>query len=210
MPPRKPRRDPTKTAEAFEALYFPEIMDRIFELAPYESLLVLRATCKGYKYTADGKLVFHVLVTERLYSGTKETTPWGPIPHKNWQKTALRKGIRILDLYGPRPHVHSRLGSPLGWSNYCSTVLPLYPHVRRLRTISVLPDEQLSYFWFRRPARKRHYRGRRAIKVDTLECEKALQITHPHRDRNRSTAAPIWKGKGALHVIIRKAFRQAL
>lgn len=104
----KPRRDPNKRAEAFEALLFPELVDRIFHHAPYDLLLVLRATCKGWQYKADCRIVREVVLDYRDSSCIsnkltwKPATPYGPIPRPNWRTTKIANHVKHLDVNIPR------------------------------------------------------------------------------------------------------------
>lgn len=103
MPRKQPRRNPKNTAGAFEALFFPELVDRIFDFAPCQALLVLRAVCQSWKYRADCRLVGHVIVSNvgKYYSNRwTATTPYGPIPHRNWHKTKITKHVTHVDILG--------------------------------------------------------------------------------------------------------------
>lgn len=104
MPVPKPRRDPTQTAEAFEALYYPEIIDRIFDNAPRDFLLDLRKVCKAWKARSDELLVNHVQVRSAFYGGGPNrwdaSTPNGNIPRRNWHNcSTVVKRIKVLDMF---------------------------------------------------------------------------------------------------------------
>ncbi len=95
------KRDPTRTAEAFEAHTFPALIDQIFEDAPTRSLLVLRRVCKNWQERADYKIVRHIIVIESpLYSWAAHsaTTPSGPIPSRKWLLKMVDH-VRLLDIH---------------------------------------------------------------------------------------------------------------
>lgn len=93
----KHRRDVTKQAEGLEALFFPEIIDRLFANAPYPSLLALRTVCHGWRYRADDILVRHVAVRNRMGEWTIET-PSGPFPRVKWN--AVLHLVKHLEVHG--------------------------------------------------------------------------------------------------------------
>lgn len=102
MPIRKPRRDPTHTAGWLEALFFPTIIDRIFNYAPHESLLVLRATCRSWKDLSEGHMVHSIVVSRRpdsrVTSCSVSTASGHSIPRRKWLDTKLVREIRHLDV----------------------------------------------------------------------------------------------------------------
>lgn len=123
----QPRRDPTREAEAFEASSFPEIIDRIFDAAPYDSHLVLRAVCKSWNQRCDKLLLRHVLVQpyEDPRTGTswQATTPDGLIPRLKWYNhPELVKGIGHLDML-------------------TTAYPPWAEHIRALDTLRYVPPE---------------------------------------------------------------------
>jgi hypothetical protein len=101
MPIRKPRRNPKATAQALEALFFPEIIDTIFENAPRASLLVLRRVCKNWRHRADRCLVRHVFLP--FQTGPDEerrprVIPDGKFPRANWHRTKMAESSGCIDL----------------------------------------------------------------------------------------------------------------
>ncbi|BEJ17822.1 hypothetical protein CspHIS471_0700900 [Cutaneotrichosporon sp. HIS471] len=102
MAPRKPSRDPRQTAGAFEAFSFPGLISSIFDYAPYESLLVLRAVCKNWKYRADCLIVRRIVIKTGRYMSTSWTafTPFGRIPHPNWYNTKIADHVAQVVLVG--------------------------------------------------------------------------------------------------------------
>jgi hypothetical protein len=93
MPVRKTRRNPKATAQAFEALFFPQLIDLIFASAPRASLLTLRRVCKDWRNRADGQLVRHLAID---YRG-RVTTHNGKIPRRNWQRTKIAENVQYID-----------------------------------------------------------------------------------------------------------------
>ncbi len=105
MPIRKPRRDTKATAQAFEALFFPNVIDAIFEHAPRASLLVLRRVCKNWRHRADRLLVRHISLPFQTVANskgrTKRVTPDRKFPRANWHRTKIAEGIACIDLRHP-------------------------------------------------------------------------------------------------------------
>lgn len=101
MPPPKPRRS-TTPALAFEALFYPDLIDRIFEHAPYESLLVLRATCKSWRARSDNLLLKEVIIKSPPNAKSSAqwiaTTPNGPIPRQIKRPQELYKTVQHLSV----------------------------------------------------------------------------------------------------------------
>lgn len=107
MPPKKRSRITAPVPKLYEVLSHAHIRDAVLEELPHPSLLALRAVSKIWRDPVDIFLIRHVIIKDHPTCHSSRwvaTTPLGPIPRKEWHKSAkMVEEVKCIDLRRRHP-----------------------------------------------------------------------------------------------------------